>query len=65
MNISVVKHIKTYLCSSKRSLDTLNEPAHDKTYKSSCAPSEDSDQHGQPPILIRFFLCPHEKSLGL
>ena len=31
------------------------EPAHDKTYKMACAPSEDSDQPGHPPSLIRVF----------
>ena len=30
-----------------------NETAHDKTYKMACAPSEDSDQPGHPPSLIR------------
>ena len=28
-------------------------PVHDKTYKMTCAPSEDSDQPGHPPRLIR------------
>ena len=28
------------------------EPPHDKTNKMACAPSEDSDQPGQPPSLI-------------
>ena len=32
-----------------------NEPAHDKTYKMACAHSEDSDQPGHPPSLIRVF----------
>ena len=32
---------------------TLNEPVHDKTNKMTCAPSEDSDQPGHPPSLIR------------
>ena len=32
-----------------------NEPRHDKTNKMTCAPSEDSDQPGHPPSLIRFF----------
>ena len=32
-----------------------NEPAHDKTNKMTCAPSEDSDQPGNPPSLIRIF----------
>ena len=30
-------------------------PPHDKTYKMACAPSEDSDQPGHPPSLIRVF----------
>ena len=33
----------------------LCEPHHDKTNKMSCAPSEDSDQPGHPPSLIRVF----------
>ena len=33
----------------------LHKPAHDKTYKMACAPSEDSDQAGHPPSLIRVF----------
>ena len=32
-----------------------NGPSHDKTNKMACAPSEDSDQHGHPPSLIRVF----------
>ena len=31
------------------------EPPHDKTNKMICAPSEDSDQPGHPPSLIRVF----------
>ena len=31
------------------------EPKHDKTNKMTCAPSEDSDQPGHPPSLIRVF----------
>ena len=31
------------------------QPAHDKTNKMVCAPSEDSDQPGHPPSLIRVF----------
>ena len=31
------------------------EPHHDKTNKIACAPSEDSDQPGHPPSLIRVF----------
>ena len=31
------------------------EPRHDKTNKMACVPSEDSDQTGHPPSLIRVF----------
>ena len=31
------------------------EPPHDKTNKVACAPSEDSEQPGHPPSLIRVF----------
>ena len=31
----------------------VNEPPHDKTNKVACAPSEDSDQPGHSPRLIR------------
>ena len=33
----------------------LFEPHRDKTNKMACAPSEDSDQPGHPPSLIRLF----------
>ena len=32
-----------------------NEPAHDKTNKMACAPSEDSDQLRHPHSLVRVF----------
>ena len=36
--------------------DTItNELPHDRTNKMACAPSEDSDQPGHPPSLIRVF----------
>ena len=35
--------------------ELLNEPAHNKNNKMACAPSEDSDQPGNPPNLIRVF----------
>ena len=38
-----------------RQPDNKNEPPHDKTNKLTCAPSEDSDQPGHPPSLIRVF----------
>ena len=31
------------------------EPPHDKSNEMACAPSEDSDQPGHPPSLIRVF----------
>ena len=34
---------------------SIIEPSHDKTNKMICAPSEDSDQPGHPPSLIRVF----------
>ena len=33
-----------------------NEPSHDKVGKMACAPSEDSDQPGHTPSLIRVFV---------
>ena len=35
--------------------NNTNEPRHDKTNKMACVPSEDSDQPGHPPSLIRAF----------
>ena len=37
-----------------RMMDT-NEPQHDKTNKLTCAPSENSDQPGHPPSLMKVF----------
>ena len=34
---------------------SIFEPAHDKSNKMACAPSEDSDQPGHSPRLIRVF----------
>ena len=36
-------------------LSWIFEPRHDKTNENGCAPSEDSDQPGHPPSLIRVF----------
>ena len=36
-------------------LPAVYEPPHDKTNKMACTPSEDSDQSGHPPSLIRVF----------
>ena len=37
---------------------TTYQPPHDKTNKMACAPSEDSDQPGHPPSLIKVFPVP-------
>ena len=37
------------------SVEKRYELPHDKTNKVACAPSEDSDQPGHPPSLIRVF----------
>ena len=36
-------------------IPSTSEPPHDNTNKMACAPSEDSDQPGHPPSLIRAF----------
>ena len=38
------------------------EPRHDKTNKMICAPSEDSDEPGHPPSLIRVFAVRMKKA---
>ena len=38
------------------------EQPHDKTNKMACAPSEDSDQPGHPPSLIRIFTVRMKKA---
>ena len=43
----------------------INEPPHDKTNKMACAPSEDSDQPGHPPSLIRVFAIRIQKACVL
>ena len=42
-----------------------DEPPRDKTNKMACAPSEDSDQPGHPPSLIRVFAVRMKKALVL
>ena len=53
-------------CSLARALNSLLfasiEPPHDKTNKMACAPSEDSDQPGHPPNLIRVFAVRMKKA---
>ena len=43
-------------------LFNLYEPQNDKTNKMNCAPSEDSDQPGHPPSLIRVFTVRMKKA---
>ena len=40
----------------------IKEPSHDKTNKVTCAPSEDSDQPGHPPSVIRVFAVRMKKN---
>ena len=40
----------------------ITEPPRDKTSKMACAPSEDSDQPGHPPSLIRVFAVRMKKA---
>ena len=40
------------------------EPPHDKTSKTACAPSKDSDQPGHSSSLIRVFVVRSMGSLG-
>ena len=42
-----------------------HRPTHDKTNKMAYAPSEDSDQPGHPPSLIRVFTVRMKKALVL
>ena len=43
----------------------LTGPPHDKTNKMTCAPSEDSDQPGHPPSLVRVFAVRMKKHWAL
>ena len=45
-------------------LCTANEPKHDKTNKMTCAHSEDSDQPGHLPNLIKSLRCGHGEALS-
>ena len=59
--------MKTWMFTQKTTfaLYSYNEPPHDKTNKMTCAPSEDSDQPGHPPSLIRVFAVCMKKALVL
>ena len=51
----LTKNIQSSLMIILFILDKEYETAHDKTYKMACVPSEDSDQYGHLPSLIRVF----------
>ena len=53
-----------YACGPSYTSTFLYEPSHDKANKMACAPSEDSDQPGHQPSLIRVFAVRTEESLG-
>ena len=54
---ALAQHRQTSFCyfPSLASKKSTYEPSHDKTNKMACAPSEDSEQPGHPPSLIRIF----------
>ena len=54
--------MQTYTCIYTK---VIIEPAHDKTYKMACVPSEDSDIPGRPPSLIRVFVVRMKKAWAL
>ena len=55
----VISHFTIILLGARGNFDCGTpwrfEPPRDKTNKMACAPSEDSDQPGHPPSLIRVF----------
>ena len=53
-----------YMCCICRLEGKHFEPSHDKTNKMTFVPSEDSDQPGRPPNLIRVFAVRSMGSLG-
>ena len=61
MNMRLADHSFdiVFTCSA---LVLKNEPPHDKTNIMACAPSEDSDQPGHPPSLIRVFAVRMKKA---
>ena len=50
-------------CKPRSDCFTPFEPPQNKTNKMACAPSEDSDQPGHPPSLIRVFAAQSDQSL--
>ena len=52
--------LHVYYTLDSHNLDII-ETFHDKTNKMACTPSENSDQPGHPPSLIRVFAVPMKK----
>ena len=66
--IQATAHLSSVLFEAVCSFDLEgppNEPPHDKTNKMAYAPSEDSDQPGHPPSLIRVFAIRMKKAWAL
>ena len=63
---SILGHLKTYrnsaLSEPANITSQIFEPPHDKTNKMACTPSEDSDQPGHLPSLIRVFAVRMKKA---
>ena len=60
-----VKHVMKCICGAYVDLRQKHfEPTHDKTNKMTFVLSEDSDQPGHPPSLIRVFAVRSVGSLG-
>ena len=55
-NLEILGHGEVCHLSFSRIIVHVFEPPYDKTKKINCAPSEDSDQPGLPPSLIRVFI---------
>ena len=49
------KEMQNFWTARNSNITKIFEPAHDKTNRMACAPSEDSDHPGHPPSLIRVF----------
>ena len=45
----------SFRVSTAQTVQNIIEPPRDKTNKMICAPSEDSDQLGHPPSVVRVF----------
>ena len=60
LTYAVSKGVSVFLWLFWRRSLTIESP-HDKTNKMACAPSEDSDQPGHPPSLIRVFAVHNKK----